>query len=130
MFGWQTSTRGVLKVVLASGLSVYVLLLSVGSNVCSFLRAREDVLRDDLFVMRAAIDQYTMDKQRPPRSLQDLVDANYLKALPKNPISRSVDWEPVFEDFPSSGDPRPLALVDIHSGSHNKANDGSTYNTW
>ncbi len=57
----------------------------------SVWRAREAVLRNDLFTMRSSIDQYTLDKQKAPQSLQDLVTAGYIKTVPKDPITNSTD---------------------------------------
>ena len=57
----------------------------------SVWRAREAVLRNDLFTLRSSIDQYTLDKQKAPQSLQDLVTAGYIKSIPKDPITNSAD---------------------------------------
>ncbi len=65
----------------------------------SVWRAREAVLRNDLFTMRSSIDQYTLDKQKAPQSLQDLVSAGYIKAIPKDPITNATDtWVTEQED--------------------------------
>jgi general secretion pathway protein G len=99
------------------------------------LRSREAVLRTDLRTMRDAIDNYTLDKQEPPRSLQDLVDAGYLRAIPADPITHKPDWVPVFVD-PVLGDPvlspdlKAQGLNDVHSNSSRVATNGSQYNTW
>jgi general secretion pathway protein G len=58
------------------------------------IRTREAALRDDLYTMRSMIDRFTLDNQRAPASLQELVDAGYLGAIPSDPFTRSTDtWQ-------------------------------------
>ncbi len=96
------------------------------------VHAREAVLRDDLFTMRKLIDQYTIDKQRPPSSLDDLVDAGYLRGgLPVDPFTESNEtWVPDIEDVPISAEQSTSGVVDVHSGSDGTSLDGAAYNTW
>jgi len=94
-------------------------------------RAKEAVLRNDLFTMRSSIDQYTLDKQKAPQSLQDLVSAGYIKAIPKDPITDSADtWVTEQEDSLMAIDQTAPGVVDVHSGASGTASDGSAYNTW
>ena len=66
--------------------------------------AREAALREDLYEMRRAIDSYTVDKQKAPQTLDDLVTGGYLKEIPKDPITnRSDTWMPVIQ-IPSMKD--------------------------
>ena len=60
-------------------------------------REREAILRTDLRTIRDAIDNYTLDKQERPKSLQDLVDAGYLPTIPVDPTTGKMDWVPDFE---------------------------------
>jgi general secretion pathway protein G len=96
------------------------------------VHAREAVLRDDLFTMRKLIDQYTIDKQHPPSSLDDLVDAGYLRGgLPVDPFTESNEtWVADIEDVPISADQSTSGVVDVHSGSDESSLDGTAYNTW
>src|ERR1700752_2571559 len=55
-------------------------------------RARESVLKQDLQTMRQAIDNYTLDKQQAPQSLDDLVEAHYLREVPIDPVCHTKDW--------------------------------------
>ena len=97
----------------------------------SIWRAREAVLRNDLFMLRSSIDQYTLDKQKAPQSLQDLVTAGYIKVVPKDPITNATDtWVPEQEDTLMAIDQTEPGLVDIHSGSSAISTDGTAYNTW
>jgi len=95
------------------------------------LRAREAVLREDLYTMRQAIDQYTQDKAKPPQSLDDLVSAGYMHALPKDPFTEKSDtWQPVTDDTIASPDQTETGITDVHSGSNQVASDGTVYSTW
>jgi len=94
-------------------------------------RSKEAVLRDDLHTMRSTIDEYTVDKETPPQSLQDLVDAGYMHAIPVDPMTGSTDsWVPDIKDVPVPPDQTASGVVDVHSGSEGKALDGSAYNSW
>jgi general secretion pathway protein G len=97
----------------------------------SIIRARESVLREDLYTLRNAIDQYTLDKQRAPQTLQDLVTAGYIKSLPKDPFTASTDtWTTEMEDSLRSLDQQQPGIADVHSGSSRTGSDGTAYNTW
>ncbi|MBV8208300.1 MAG: prepilin-type N-terminal cleavage/methylation domain-containing protein [Acidobacteria bacterium] len=97
----------------------------------SILHARETVLRDDLYVMRNAIDQYTLDKKRAPQSLQELVDSGYLKIIPKDPITGSSEtWQVVNEDTLMTVDQTQPGISDIHSGATGASTEGTPYSQW
>ena len=92
---------------------------------------REAVLKEDLHVMRQAIDSYTVDKQKAPQSLDDLVQSGYIKVMPIDPFThRSDTWMPVQADTLMSLDQTESGIDDIHSGSQETAIDGTSYNTW
>ena len=114
-------------------ISIIVILMSVAipRYQASILRARETVLRDDLYTLRSVIDQYTLDKQKAPQSLQDLVDAGYLKTLPMDPFTNSREtWVPITDDSIMSPDQTQPGIIDVHSGSEQKSTEGSTYSSW
>jgi general secretion pathway protein G len=93
--------------------------------------AKEAVLKEDLHNMRAAIDSYTVDKQKAPQSLDDLVTAGYLKKMPVDPITnRSDSWTGDRSDNYTSVDETTTGINDVHSGSQGAALDGSVYSTW
>ena len=97
----------------------------------SVWRAREAVLRNDLFTLRSCIDQYTLDKQKAPQSLDDLVSAGYIKSVPKDPITNASDtWVTEQEDSLMAIDQTQPGVVDVHSGSAEISTEGSAYNTW
>jgi general secretion pathway protein G len=97
----------------------------------SLVRSREAVLRQDLFTLRSLISQYTLDKQKAPQSLDDLVQGGYLKVLPKDPMTNEANWEVVQDDetimTPDQQDP---GISDVHSASSAMASDGTAYSSW
>ncbi|MDD8020356.1 MAG: type II secretion system protein [Acidobacteriota bacterium] len=107
--------------------------LAVPQYQMSIKRAREAVLKENLFIMRKLIDQYYQDKHRYPPDLHALVEEKYLKMLPVDPITGSNEsWVqvremPAVDDYVST---EILGVVDVKSGSEAKALDGSYYNTW
>jgi general secretion pathway protein G len=95
------------------------------------LHANEAVLKQDLRAMRDAIDQYTQDKQKAPQSLDDLVSAGYLPAIPKDPFTHSTDsWQTVQEDVMTAIDQTAPGITDVKSGSNLTSSDGTAYSSW
>ena len=114
-------------------ISIIVILLSLAipNYTSSILHAKETALRDDLYTMRSLIDQYTLDKQKAPQSLQDLVQAGYLKATSQRPFTNSRDtWVPVTDDSIMSPDQTEPGIIDVHSGSDQNSSEGTAYSTW
>jgi general secretion pathway protein G len=106
-------------------------IIAVPSYVNALKHAREAVLKEDLHVMRAAIDSYTMDKQKAPQSLDDLVQEGYLKSIPEDPMTHSKDtWVTDTSDALSSVDQTDPGITDVHSGADESSTNGQTYNTW
>jgi general secretion pathway protein G len=96
----------------------------------SVAQAREAVLRNDLFELRKLISQYTLDKQKAPQSLDDLVQAGYLKVIPKDPMTNETNWEPHQEDILLSLEQQDAGIDDVHSASNAISSDGTAYSTW
>jgi general secretion pathway protein G len=96
------------------------------------LDAKEAVLRADLHVMRDAIGSYTVDKEKAPQSLDDLVTGGYLRAIPKDPITGRTDtWVTSMSDTLATIDQTDSGGIDdVHSGAQMTALDGTEYNTW
>jgi len=97
-------------------------------------KARESVLKEDLYALRDCIDQYFADKGKYPESLETLVEENYLRKLPADPITGSSEtWQVVHAeaDDENSTDPSATAgIIDVKSGAEGSALDGSRYSDW
>jgi general secretion pathway protein G len=109
------------------------ILLSIALPIYSqaLVRSREAVLRNDLFELRKLISQYTLDKQKAPQSLDDLVSGGYIKAIPKDPMTGEANWEVVQEEVLLTVDQQDPGIDDVHSASTATSSDGtSAYNTW
>ena len=94
------------------------------------LHANEAVLKEDLYHMRTAIDQYTQDKNKAPQDLNDIVTAGYLHALPKDPFTHAADWQVVQEDALQSIDQTAPGISDVKSGSSLISSEGTAYSSW
>ena len=106
-------------------------LIAVPSFKAAIKSAREAVLKEDLQVMRAAIDSYTMDKQKGPQSLDDLVQEGYLKEIPVDPMTRARNtWVTDTSDSLHSLDQTDPGIDNVHSGSQDPGADGQPYSTW
>lgn len=106
--------------------------LAVPSFIGAIRSAREAVLREDLHVMRAAIDSYTMDKQKAPQSLDDLTESGYLRSIPEDPMTHSNEtWVTDSSDTLASVDQTDSGGInDVHSGSQDTGTDGQPYSSW
>lgn len=113
-------------------ISIILILISVAipNYVQSMRTAREAVLRDDLFTLRSAIDQYTMDKTQAPQSLDDLVSAGYLRTVPKDPITGQTNWVVDQCETYMSIDQSQTGICDVHSAASGSGADGTAYSTW
>ncbi len=105
--------------------------LAIPSFVSAVRSAKEAVLKEDLRVMRTAIDSYTMDKQKAPQSLDDLVQEGYLKVIPEDPMTKARDtWVTDVGDSLHSLDQTDPGIDDVHSGSQETGTDGQAYSSW
>ncbi|HKW63889.1 MAG TPA: prepilin-type N-terminal cleavage/methylation domain-containing protein [Candidatus Acidoferrum sp.] len=93
-------------------------------------RSQEAVLKTDLRTMRDAIDNYTLDKQAAPQSVDDLQQAGYLRSVPVDPMTKAKDWVPQFDSVVLSPDQTTTGMTDVHSNSSRTALDGTPYNEW
>jgi general secretion pathway protein G len=105
--------------------------VAIPSYVGAVKQAREAVLKEDLHVLRDAIDSYTADKQKAPQTLDDLVQEGYLREIPLDPMTRSKDsWVTDSSDALHSLDQTDPGIDNVHSGSQEQGSDGQPYSAW
>jgi general secretion pathway protein G len=93
--------------------------------------SKEAVLKTDLRTIRDAIDNYTLDKQAAPQSIDDLQQAGYLRSVPVDPMTNAKDWVPQFDSVVLSPDQNTTGMVDVHSNSPRVSPfDNTPYNEW
>ena len=124
--------RGFTLLELMIVISIIMILMAVAVPVYnqSIVQARESVLRSNLNTLRNVIQQYTLDKQKAPQSLDELVTAGYLRQIPVDPMTRQTNWEVVQEDVLLAVDQQDPGITDVHSASSATASDGTAYSSW
>jgi general secretion pathway protein G len=119
------------ELMIVMAIIAILMMVAVPRFAASVRMAREAVLKEDLFTIRGAIDSYTMDKQKAPQSLDDLVQEGYLKSLPEDPMTKSTStWVTDSSDSLHSIDQTDPGIDDVHSGSQDSGSDGQSYSTW
>jgi general secretion pathway protein G len=113
-------------------ISIVMILMAVAVPMYnqSIVQARESVLRSNLSTLRTVISQFTLDKQKAPQSLDDLVQAGYFRQVPVDPMTRLPNWEVVQEDIQLAVDQQEPGITDVHSASNGTASDGTAYSSW
>lgn len=119
-----------LELLIAMFILVILIAVAVPTYRTSVQHARETVLKQNLFQMRRAIDQYTADKSKLPQSLEELKEAGYLREIPIDPVNReSQEWNPVMDSDPNSteGD---QGMVDVKSRAEGEDSEGVPYSEY
>ena len=125
--------RGFTFVELMIVMAIIAVLLSVAIPIYSrsITRAKESVLKNNLFTLRTVIDEYTYDKQKAPQTLQDLVTSGYLRQVPMDPITSSADsWKIIQEDASNTVNQQEPGIFDVRSGSDQTSLEGTPYAEW
>jgi general secretion pathway protein G len=105
--------------------------VAIPSYIGAIKQAREAVLKEDLHVLRNAIDSYTADKQKGPQSLDDLIQDGYLKSIPEDPMTHSKEtWVTETGDALHSLDQTDPGIDNVHSGAQDQGSDGQPYASW
>ena len=114
-------------------MAIILILATIGAGRFeqSIIRSHEAALKQDLFVMRNAIQQYTLDKEAGPNSLDDLVSSGYLREIPRDPITKQKEWATSSDDLLASPDQTTVGITDVHSTSSDVSPFESTpYSSW
>jgi general secretion pathway protein G len=125
-------SRGFTLIEMMIVISLILILVSIAVPIYnqSILRAKESVLKQNLFTLRSLISQYTLDKQKAPQALEDLVTSGYIKQLPADPMTGQPDWTVDQEDSAMSVDQQETGISDVHSASSKVSSDGTAYSSW
>ena len=131
----RRALRGFTFVELMVVITIIVILVTMAIPMYqkSITRAKESVLKNNLFTLRTVIDNYTYDKEKAPQTLQDLVTEGYLREVPIDPITGSNStWRLIMEDASQSVDQSEPGIFDVRSGSDKTGLDGRPYSdpTW
>ena len=125
-------TRGFTLIEMMIVISLILVLISIAVPMYNraILRAKESTLRQDLFTLRDTIQQYTLDKQKAPQTLDDLKQAGYIRDIPKDPFTGDTNWTLDMEDAMIAVDQQEPGIYDVHSSSNLTAQDGTAYSSW
>jgi len=132
----RTNNRGtsgftLIELMIVMSLIVVLAGITISVNANGQTRAREAVLKEDLFRMRDAIDQYYADKDAYPPTLEDLVSAKYLRAVPNDPFTNSSEtWQTTLSEIDPANPSATPGVFDVKSGSERTALDGTPYASW
>jgi general secretion pathway protein G len=131
--GKKRGLRGFTLIELMIVMAIIAILMSIAVPVYnrSITRAKESVLKNNLFTLRTVIDEYTYDKQKAPQNLQDLVSEGYLRQVPTDPMTGTADsWKPIMEDALNAVNQTEPGIFDVKSGSDKNSLDGTAYADW
>jgi len=130
--GRMKRLRGFTFVELMVVITIIVILITMAIPIYnrSITRAKESVLKNNLFTLRTVIDNYTYDKQKAPQNLQDLVSEGYLRELPVDPMNGSNQWRTIMEDASQSVNQSEPGIFDVKSNSDKISLDGTPYSDW
>lgn len=119
-----------IELMIVISILLILIAIAVPAYQRSLVHAREAVLKQDLFEMRSLISQYTLDKEKAPQSLDDLVSAGYIKQIPKDPFTGAADWNVDQDETLLSVDETDPGISDVHSSSNAIGSDGTAYSSW
>jgi general secretion pathway protein G len=128
--GKRTFGFTLIELMIVIAITSILLAMAVPMYQKSVVRAKESVLRQNLFTLRTVIDEFTYDKAKAPQSLQDLVSEGYLRQVPVDPMTAQPDWQVVMEDAISSVNQTEPGIFDVRSKSDRKSLEGTPYNEW
>ena len=113
--------------LLGVGCSLYY--VAIAQYHASVLRAREQVLQENLIHIRMLLTRYVSDRGTPPRSLEELVKEGYLKEIPVDPVTEQKNWKIIYGVHRLSYS-SPSGIIDIRSTSTDTSSRGTPYSEW
>jgi general secretion pathway protein G len=120
-----------IELMIVMAIIAVLMAIAVPIYTRSIQRAKESVLKNNLFSLRTVIDEYTYDKQKAPQTLQDLVSDGYLRQVPVDPITNSNDsWKLIMEDASNTVNQTMPGIFDVRSGSDLTSLEGTPYSEW
>ncbi len=131
--GLKRAQRGFTLIELMVVMAIISVILAIALPIYqkSIIRAKESVLSNNLFTLRSMIDEYTIDKQKAPETLDDLVSEGYLRQVPQDPMTNSNQtWHTIMEDTPIGGSTSTPGIFDVKSGSDKTGLNGTPYSDW
>ena len=129
--GWHDAGFTLIELMIVITIILILIGMAVGRYDKSVQKANEAVLRHNLQTIRTSIDNYTLDKQAAPQSIDDLVQAGYLRSVPTDPMTRAKDWVPQYDSVVLSPEQTSTGMVDVHSNSGRVSPfDQTPYNEW
>ncbi|MGO8985761.1 MAG: type II secretion system protein [Terriglobales bacterium] len=128
----KVDTRGFTLIEMVVVISMILVLLSIALPMYnqSIVRAKEAKLHQNLATLNDVIEKFSLDKGHAPQSLDDLVQAGYLKFIPEDITGRTDSWKTDAEDPQNAWDPNQTGIAGVHSGSDEASSDGSAYSSW
>lgn len=119
-----------IEIMIVMAIITIIISIAVPMYQKALVRAKESVLKNNLFTLRTVIDEYTYDKQKGPQSLQDLVQEGYLRAIPTDPITKNSEWRIIMEDALTAVNQTDPGIFDVRSSSDAKSMEGTIYSEW
>jgi general secretion pathway protein G len=120
-----------IELMIVMAIVVILIATAIPQYQKSLIRAKESVLKNNLFTIRMMIDEYSYDKQKAPQTLQDLVQEGYLREIPRDPLTgNSSSWRTIQEDATQATSSAEPGIFDVRSGSDKTSLEGTPYSEW
>jgi general secretion pathway protein G len=120
-----------IELMIVMAIVVILIATAIPQYQKALVRAKESVLKNNLFTIRMMIDEYSYDKQKAPQTLQDLVQEGYLREVPRDPISgNNSSWRTIMEDATQATSSTEPGIWDVRSGSDKTSLEGTPYSEW
>ena len=129
------NTRGysgftLIEMLVVISIIMVLLAIAVPNYTHNVILAKEAKLHQNVTTLNKVIQEYSLDKKHAPQSLDDLVQAGYLKFIPDDITGSNATWATEPEDPENAWDPNNTGIGSVHSGSSETALDGTPYSSW